>query len=197
MIKLDYTDVFAGLKKVNTKSITEIKDDFKNKNRTDIYDCLISILSNTYQDEGQEVALTVGIEFVYHLWRNYYENCKFSKDTLGDNVDFAAMDDDIIRLLLKNMLDKLGKEQVSIQGDNLKEVDECISKVMNEDELDDMDEKCFDDKIERLQVLYKENNGFVYNVTYCTNEYYQGQCLIGSIIAFYALEEAMKKINGK
>lgn len=166
MYKIEEKDVTLSLEKVEC-DFNEIVKDFEDKNRKEILDEILKVVRANAHISDPAESLVVLIEFVYYLWNTYCSNCKFSEEVLGEKVDYTAINGDIIEVACINIIEKIESEKIDIS-------------VIQED---------------RMDLLFKENEDFVVYIMDYTKELFQYSILAGAILAFYSIEETMRRIS--
>lgn len=167
MFKIEEKDVTLSLEKIQC-DFEDIVEDFKGKNRREILDGILQIIEANSHISDPAESLVVIIEFVYYLWKTYYLNCKFSEDVLGDNIDYTNIGGNIIDVAGINIIDRIESGEISLE-------------LMQE---------------ERIDLLFEENSDFVVSIMDYTKNIFRYSILSGGILAFYSIEECMRRING-
>lgn len=172
MIKIEENDVVMGFGYITKNSLDDIKKVFHNKNRNKILEIMIECVESCEQmglTKAESILCTT--EYSYNVWRTYYLNQKTISDIFG-NADYHKLEDDIIDLIDKNIYDRI--------YDRFNELNEENLMIFQE---------------ERLTTAFEENSTFFTMVDDLTYSYLGENPLMGGLLAFFAIEERMKRLQ--
>lgn len=175
MIKITELDVDKAVEFMKSKKPSEVKDDFTNKNRGQIYSLLQQSLAlNNMLGANDELASMSLMEIVYQLWKTYYSDKETVEQIFGEKQDYLGINDDIIELVNVNTLDKIcGNGELEMNYDTLM--------------------KAVEDATERITEIFDENEDFFVIIFAKGAIAFLGEPLLMGLLAFYSIEEAIKR----
>lgn len=174
MVEITSSDIDIAFEKMlKIKDFKRIESLFSKDNRVEIYSFIEDVVDNhADMDRDKEYVAFMAIEIVYFLWKLYYNDRKVIEDIFGkDDIDYSAINDDIIELASANFIDYI--------------------KVLDKDNI----LKMFDMKKERIRISLCENKFFFKSILILVKNYFNEDPMIGGILAFYSIEESMKRKN--